>query len=302
MNGVILVYKPYHYSAFQTLAFVRHITGQKKCGHAGTLDPLAVGMLPVCLGESRRFCGHLLSADKQYTVKAYLGMQTTTGDLEGRVIAKSASDHLTPQTITAAMQRLTGTITQTPPMYSAIKYQGKPLYDYARAGIEVQRPSREVIVQQFTLQSWNAPYIEVIVQCSKGTYIRTLLEQLGSALGVGGATLTYLKRDWVSPFVDYPMITLEELAFYDALHTWESRPAYVSLDTLFSHDPRLPLTKAQATSLAYGQGLVLENWSEPSKEVALYYGDTFMGLATISLSGVVRVKRLRQSIVQALCE
>ena len=301
MNGVILVYKPYHYSAFQTLAFVRNITSQKKCGHGGTLDPLAVGMLPICLGESRKFCGHLLSADKQYTVKAHLGMQTTTGDQEGAVISQTESNHLTRQDVDTAMQGLTGIITQTPPMYSAIKYQGKPLYDYARAGIEVPRASREVMVRQFTLLSWNPPYVEAIVQCSKGTYIRTLLEQLGSALGVGGGTLTYLARDWVSPFVDYPMVTIEELAYYHTRNTWELHPAYVSLDAIFLSHPRLSLTQAMAMRLAYGQGLIVESWPQPSEEVALYYGDTFMGLATISASGVVQVKRLRQSVVQALC-
>jgi tRNA pseudouridine55 synthase len=301
MNGVILVDKPYHYSAFQTLAFVRNITAQKQCGHGGTLDPLAVGMLPICLGESRRFCGHLLSADKQYTVKAHIGRQTTTGDREGAIIAELSSDHLTAKAVEAAMHDLTGVITQTPPMYSAIKHQGKPLYDYARAGIDVQRPSREVVVKQFTLLSWKAPYVEAVVQCSKGTYIRTLLDQLGHALGVGGASLTYLARDWVSPFVDYPMVTLETLAHEQESGTWESHPAYISLERLFASHPQYRLTQPMALRLAYGQGLTIADWSQSDTEVALYYEASFMGLATILSSGVVKVRRLRQSIVQTLC-
>ena len=298
MNGVILVDKPYHYSAFQTLAFVRNITAQAKCGHGGTLDPLAVGMLPICLGESRRFCGHLLSADKQYTVKAHLGMQTTTGDQEGEIVSHVSSDHLLPGSIESAMLSLTGTIHQTPPMYSAIKYQGKPLYDYARAGIEVPRKSRQVEILCFRLVSWQPPYVEAIVQCSKGTYIRTLLEQLGSALGVGGATLTYLARDWVSPFEDYPMLTLEGLAHEHAVGTWESHPSYISLDRLFADYPKLILTEKMAMSVAYGQGLTVP---QSSGEVALYCGEVFMGLALISVTGAVQVRRLRQSVVERLC-
>ena len=202
MNDIILVDKPFGYSSFQVVAFLKGLLGIKKVGHGGTLDPLAVGMLPICLGESRKFSSYLLDADKHYTVTANLGLITTTGDLEGEILKQNCPSNITKEEVEIAMNNLLGDIEQVPPMYSALKHMGKPLYEYARAGKTVERKARQVTIYKFKLLEWQPPLLKCEVQCSKGTYIRTLLDMLGSNIGIEGASLTNLRRDWVAPFVN----------------------------------------------------------------------------------------------------
>lgn len=301
MNDIILVDKPFGYSSFQVVAFIKGLLGIKKIGHGGTLDPLAVGMLPICLGESRKFSSYLLDADKHYTVTANLGLITTTGDLEGEVLKHNSSSHVNTEELEIAMNKLLGEITQIPPMYSALKHMGKPLYEYARAGKTVERKSRQVTIHKFRLLDWQPPLLKCEVQCSKGTYIRTLLDMLGSNLGVEGASLTYLRRDWVAPFVNEQVITIEELAYYYEKNAFTHQPGFVAIDQLFYSKSRYDLEEHDARSLAYGQKVIVTDTKNLSSKIALFVNNVFFGLASLEISGTINVIKLRQSMVQDLC-
>jgi len=301
MNGIILINKPYFYSSFKTLSYVRNILSVPKLGHGGTLDPLAVGMLPICLGESRKFCSHLLDADKHYTVTAKLGLVTTTGDLEGDIVSEAGCNSLNLSDIELAANNLSGFIEQIPPMYSALKHNGKPLYEYARQGLDVKRKSRAVEIKKFKIISWQAPYLRCEVHCSKGTYIRTLLDMLGNKLGVGGAALTYLQRDWVAPFFESNMLTLEELDYSFTKNKLLSSGAYLPLEKLFAKYNRVDLSYVEARDLGFGKVVTVGSYNDVNGEVALFLEGDFIGLANISPSGCLKVRRLRQSIVDKLC-
>ena len=301
MHDILLIDKPYAYSSFQAVATVKKILKIKKLGHGGTLDPLAVGMLPICLGDSRKFASFLLDADKHYTVTAELGCMTTTGDLEGNIIDRCDVNNFGEDQIDIAMQDMVGVLKQVPPMFSALKYMGKPLYEYARKGIEVSREAREISIFKFKLLKWQSPYLTCEVQCGKGTYIRTLLGMLGEKLGVGGASLSMLRRDWVAPFVSHKIVTLEELAFYYNENRLSDMSGFARLDNLFNNYPRLNLTLADAKTIAYGQSLFHDVNFPRDTTLALFINNEFLGLAQATDSKLLKVKKLRQSLVQNLC-
>ena len=196
VHGVLLLDKPLGLSSNDALQKAKWLLRAEKAGHTGTLDPLATGVLPLCFGAATKFSQLQLDADKCYEALVRLGIKTSTGDAEGEVIHERPV-HVTPQEVAAAVRRLTGVVVQTPPMYSALKKDGKALYEYARAGIEVERATREVTIREFgvdlTLLESAQPAIKIRVTCSKGTYIRTLGEDLGEMLGCGGH-LTALRR------------------------------------------------------------------------------------------------------------
>ncbi len=199
VHGVLLLDKPLGFSSNDALQKAKWLLRAEKAGHTGTLDPLATGVLPLCFGAATKFSQLQLDAHKTYEAIAYLGATTTTGDAEGDVLARTAvtPDMLTPERLATVCQQFTGPIRQVPPMYSALKKDGKALYEYARAGVEVERAAREVeiLALQLTLASdaQGHPVIKIVVTCSKGTYIRTLGEDIGAALGCG-AHLTFLRR------------------------------------------------------------------------------------------------------------
>ena len=191
--------KPAGISSNRALQKVRGIFQARKAGHTGSLDPFATGMLPICLGEASKTAAFMLEAGKQYRAVSCLGEATTTGDIEGEVIQTCPVPDLAPSLISQVLQHFTGEIEQVPPMYSALKHEGKPLYEYARAGIEVERPARTVTIHQLELVSWQAPNLTIDVRCSKGTYIRTLAEDIAKALNCC-AHLSALRRVVVEPF------------------------------------------------------------------------------------------------------
>ena len=301
MNNILLVDKPYAYSSFQTVSLVKNLLGIKKLGHGGTLDPLAVGMLPICLGESRKFASYLLDSDKHYTVTANLGQVTTTGDQEGKTLKLTDSSNLSTDMITAKMALLLGEIEQIPPMYSAIKHLGKPLYEYARQGVAVKRKIRKVFIHKFRVIEWQPPFIKCEVHCSKGTYIRTLLDMLGDLCGVEGAALTGLRRDWVAPFENATMLTLEEIAAHNDLSTIIDKNGFYSLDRLFSGYNRLDLSDKDATCLAFGQQVFVKENVNFEEYISLYVNGGFLGIGQVNKDKSISVKKLRQSLVQVLC-
>jgi len=210
IHGIVLLDKPVGISSNQALQKVRGIFQARKAGHTGSLDPFATGMLPVCLGEASKTAAFMLEAGKRYRATALLGVATTTGDVEGEVIQTCPVADIDVLKLAQTLARFEGVIEQVPPMYSALKHEGKPLYEYARAGIVIERPARRVTIHRLQLLDWQSPYLTFEVDCSKGTYIRTLAEDIASALGCC-AHLVALRRIFVEPFEHFPMQTLEQL-------------------------------------------------------------------------------------------
>ena len=210
IHGIVLLDKPAGISSNRALQKVRGIFGARKAGHTGSLDPFATGMLPVCLGEASKTAAFMLEAGKRYRATARLGTATTTGDVEGEVIGACAVPDIGIAELAGVLKSFEGGIEQVPPMYSALKHEGKPLYEYARAGIVIERPARRVTIHHLEVLSWQAPELTFEVHCSKGTYIRTLAEDIAAALG-SCAHLAALRRTLVEPFEGFPMHTLEQL-------------------------------------------------------------------------------------------
>jgi tRNA pseudouridine55 synthase len=210
IHGIILLDKPVGFSSNQAVQKVRWLFQARKAGHTGSLDPFATGMLPICLGEASKTAGFMLNASKTYIAEAFLGASTTTGDIEGEICLEKAVPELNPVSIDAAFDPFRGEIEQVPPMYSALKHQGQPLYKLARAGQEVERKARSVTIHSLELLDWTAPILKFRVHCSKGTYIRTLAEDIATELG-SCAHLKTLRRLDVEPFREQDMISLEML-------------------------------------------------------------------------------------------
>jgi tRNA pseudouridine55 synthase len=245
-HGILLLDKPQGLSSNAALQKVRWAFGKVKAGHTGSLDPLATGMLPICLGEATKVAGFLLDGDKRYRFTMQLGQRTATGDLEGEVVEQADIPADSASALAAVLPRFTGEIEQIPPMYSALKQNGQPLYRLARQGIEVERAARRVQIHALTLESVSGNEAVFEVLCSKGTYIRTLAEDLARAVG-SCAHLTLLRRLWSAPFEALPMVTLEQVL---------SAPASAPLlppDAALPHLARAALTDAEAARFLHGQ-------------------------------------------------
>jgi tRNA pseudouridine55 synthase len=210
LHGVLLLDKPLGWTSHDALAKAKGILRAEKGGHTGTLDPLATGLLPLCFGAATKFSQVSLDADKHYRATVHLGQRTSTGDREGAVIAEHPVD-ADRAAVEAACARFTGCIDQQPPMHSALKHQGKALYTYARAGITVERPTRSVTIHRIDIVSWQSPLLVIDVHCSKGTYIRTLAEDIGGVLGCG-AHLSALRRTGVGGLDVSQALTVDALA------------------------------------------------------------------------------------------
>ncbi len=209
INGVLLLDKPYEMSSNHALQAVKRIYFAQKAGHTGALDPLATGMLPVCLGEGTKFSQFLLDTDKTYQVTAKLGIRTTTSDADGEVVSEKPVN-ISDEQLARTLDAFRGTTQQVPSMYSALKYQGKPLYKYAREGIEVPRESRDITVYNLELMRFDDDEVELEIHVSKGTYIRTIIDDVGELLGCG-AHVVELRRLAVGNYPIDKMVTLDEL-------------------------------------------------------------------------------------------
>jgi len=210
VNGILLLDKPLNISSNHALQRVKRLFDASKAGHTGSLDPLASGMLPICFGEATKISGFLLDSDKHYQAVIQLGVTTETGDAEGEVLERRDTATVTRALLDEVLLDFNGAIDQVPPMYSALKQNGQPLYKLARQGIEVERKSRQVTIHDLQVISLESDRLEIRVHCSKGTYIRTLAEDIGERLGCGGH-ITSLRRDGVGAFDGQCMVTMEQL-------------------------------------------------------------------------------------------
>ena len=210
ISGILLLDKPPGITSNTALQQVKRLYQAEKAGHTGSLDPLATGLLPICLGQATKLCGYLLDSDKRYSVRAKLGERTDSADADGKVVETSDAAHISRADIEAVLPGFTGEIRQRPPMYSALKHQGRRLYELARAGQEVERAERPVNIIELRLTGFEPGYFELDVRCSKGTYIRTLVEDIAGALKQC-AHVTVLRRLEVAPFYQPRMLTLETL-------------------------------------------------------------------------------------------
>lgn len=268
---MLLFDKPLELSSNTALQKIRRLFQAEKAGHTGTLDPLATGLLPVCFGEATKFSSALLDADKSYTAILRLGQTTTTGDAEGSILTERAVN-FSQSELDAVLMRFRGEIEQLPPMYSALKHQGKPLYEYIRQGITIERPVRAVVIHALIVNSCQGVEMEIAVRCSKGTYIRTLAEDIGEALGCG-AHLTGLRRTAIAHFqlsAGYSLVQLE------AMNDMERDACVLPVTSLMPDMPHMQLDEIQVKRLAQGQRLSLAS-GLPDGKLALYGPGGFIG-------------------------
>lgn len=231
MNGIINVYKEKGYTSHDVVAVLRKIAGQKKIGHTGTLDPDATGVLPVCLGRATKLCDLLTDRDKTYEAVLLLGKTTDTQDISGAILKEQPTDHLNEAEVTKVIESFKGTYDQIPPMYSALKVNGKKLYELAREGKTVERKSRKVTIYQIHIKEIQLPRVRMEVTCSKGTYIRTLCHDIGNLLGTGGC-MEELTRTKVGRFELKDSLKLEEIS--DLAQNGRLEDALIPLDQMFS--------------------------------------------------------------------
>ena len=292
IHGVFLLDKPQGMSSNDIMQKVKRIFQANKAGHTGALDPLATGMLPICLGEATKFSQFLLDADKRYLVTAKLGERTDTSDAEGQIVETRDVKVKTPEILTA-LEQFRGDILQVPTMFSALKYNGKPLYEYARQGITVEREARPITIFELNFIEYNAPYLTLEVHCSKGTYIRTLVDDLGETLGCG-AHVTMLRRTAVA---DYPT---EKMLDWNALQAL-AEPQDLSLldalllpmDTAVAKLPALTLNESQTQGIGFGQRIKFDNPNRLQGQVRLFsHENHFLGVAVIDENNVIRPQRL----------
>jgi tRNA pseudouridine55 synthase len=291
VHGIVLLDKPKGYTSNQALQRVKYLFRARKAGHTGSLDPLATGLLPLCFGEATKVSGFLLDADKHYRTVCRLGVTTETGDAEGAVLRERPVPALDTATIEAALAPFRGPICQVPPMYSALKHQGQRLYDLARKGEEVERAPRDVTIHGLTCLSASEDTLVLDVRCSKGTYIRTLVEDIGERLGCG-AHVIELRRLGLSPFDESEMVTLEQIeekaqegdAALDALLT--------PIDSALSHWPAVTLDRDSAWYVGQGQAVFVPG--APTAGMVRIYGPggTFLGMGGILDDGRVAPRRL----------
>ncbi len=293
MHGVLLLDKPAGWSSNDALIKAKRLLNALKAGHTGTLDPFATGLLPLCFGEATKFSQDLLEADKAYEAVVHLGITTNTGDTEGETTATLPVD-VTVEQIAAAMDRFRGPIAQVPPMYSALKRDGKPLYEYARAGVTLEREARQVHIHVLELLDYQAPYLRIRVVCSKGTYIRVLGEEIGNALGCGGH-LQALRRTGVGTLTLENSVTLEQ---FMAMSDEQRSAALLPVDGLLHSFPAVMLGDVLAQRFLHGQRLALgkEEVAVPaaSGRVRVYQenGGRLLGTGLMQEFGILAPERL----------
>ena len=276
LNGVFLLNKPLGISSNAALQKVRWLFRADKGGHTGALDPLASGLLPICLGEATKFSHYLLDSDKRYQTTVYLGHSTTTGDVEGEVLLEQAVPTLTEEKILEVLASFKGEGTQIPPMYSALKKEGRPLYELARKGIEIEREARPIRLSAIELLGWTENSITLDISCSKGTYIRVVGEDIAKALGTYGH-LTALHRIQTGHFELIPEYTIEYLeSLSEAERDALLLPAYAPV----AHFPRVEIPEGRRYNFSNGMESNIEHAAEA--QVLVFDGETCLGLAEIT--------------------
>lgn len=285
VQGVILLDKPEGLSSNTALQIVKRLYKADKAGHAGTLDPMATGMLPICMGQATKFSEYLLAEDKCYRATIQLGKATATGDKEGEVIAQAAVPPLSSANIQSILQQFSGTILQIPPMYSALKHQGQPLYKLARQGREIERKARAVQIYHLDLVAFTDTTLTILTRCSKGTYIRTLADDIAKALGSVGH-LTALRRCYSGGFAETGMHRLEALKTYDSAALQQ---ALLPMETLLPVWPKLTINADELQRLFHGKSVQLDSTACGSARLIL--GDKIVALATL-VQGQITERKL----------
>ena len=291
IDGVFLLNKPLGFSSNQALKKIQWLFNAKKAGHTGTLDPMASGLLPICIGEATKFSHRLLEANKTYIATIQLGVTTTTGDQEGEVVSQK-DVVLKPNQLEETLQKFIGDITQIPPMFSALKFEGKPLYEYARQGIEIERKSRQVTIYDITLNKIEESIVILEVSCSKGTYIRTLAEDIGHALGCG-AYLKGLERTQTGNFQLSDALTIEAI---EAMSMAFREKTLLPVDALLEGLSSIKLTLTETEAIKKGQAIDFNGKND--NELRLYGASgQFLGVGQPDLQGRLFPKRLIANIL-----
>ena len=291
VHGVLLLDKPAGWTSNFALQRVKRLYRARKAGHTGSLDPLASGLLPICLGEATKVSTFLLDADKHYLVTACFGVKTDTGDADGQVVARAADARIDRAALLRALADMQGAIEQVPPMHSALKHEGKRLYELARAGIEIERAPRRVHIHAMELADLGRDAFTLAVHCSKGTYIRTLIEDIAARLG-GYAHVTALRRTGVGPYTGAAMATIDELESLAQANLGGLDARLLPMDSAASQWPSLRLGADSAYYLQRGQAVLVPR--APTRGwVRLYAEDArFLGMGRITEDGRVAPKRL----------
>lgn len=289
IQGILLLNKPIGMTSNAALQKVKRLFRAKKAGHTGSLDPLATGMLPICFGEATKFSQFLLDSDKQYFVTMKLGIKTTTGDAEGKVISERPVN-VTREQIEKVASEFLGPIQQIPPMFSAVKYQGKPLYELARKGIEIERAPRTAMIHSLELGDVGETEVSFSIHCSKGTYVRTLAEDMGEKLGCG-AHVIGLHRIAVIPYQDKKMHTLADL---EAIAHTELMNHLLPVETSLDSYPAVKLSTAAVFYLKTGQSVMAPHLPTQGF-VRIYDNNHFLGVGEIMEDGKLAPRRLISS-------
>ncbi|HAT8178362.1 TPA: tRNA pseudouridine(55) synthase TruB [Legionella pneumophila] len=289
IDGILLINKPKGMTSNAVLQKVKHLFGAKKAGHTGSLDPLATGMLPICFGEATKICQYLLNADKCYETIGRLGIKTNTSDCTGEVIFCLENYTVSNEELIEALEKYKGKIKQIPSMFSALKHKGTPLYRFAREGIEIERKARDVLISQLKLEQFDGENFSLTVSCSKGTYIRNLVEDIGDALKVG-AHMTKLHRLYTAGFENNRMYTLDEL---------QDIPLSQRIDCLIPVDQAIyhlmPVILSDSEVVAIRQGKVVLNKTDvgEGEHLRLYNEQRqFIGIGQALIHGDIKAKRL----------
>lgn len=294
VSGILLLDKPRGVTSNEALQQVKRLYKAAKAGHTGSLDPLATGLLPLCLGGATKFSSFLLDADKRYRVRVRLGVTTTTADAEGEVVSTAPADGVGEQDLRQALKRFLGPIEQLPPMFSAVKHKGERLYKLARQGIEVERTPRTVHIFDIELLGFEPPELEMDVHCSKGTYVRTLAEDLGKVLGCGGH-VAGLRRTGVGPYIEQEtrfvtIAEVERIAEDEGFDVLDG--LLLPLESALGHWPQVRLSEDAAFYLRQGQAVLVPQ--APTEGLVRLYDPSkkFIGVGCILDDGKVQPKRL----------
>lgn len=292
ITGIVIIDKPTGHSSNHILQRVKRLFDAKKAGHTGSLDPLATGVLPVCLGDATKLSSYLLDADKQYQVTCQLGVITDSGDSDGNVVDELPIPEFDVDTLNNIIQQFIGEIEQVPPMFSALKHQGQPLYKLARQGINVERKARRIVIYAIEIMDSQSDNFTLSVRCSKGTYIRTLVEDISHALGTGGH-VTMLRRTAVAGYDLSQAITVE------ALQAMVEKDGFVTLDTSLQQAeealpdwPAIVLDEENTKSIGFGQSVTVETPFKSANVRLFNMNNQFLGIGEMSTEGVVAPKRL----------
>ncbi|RKZ84735.1 MAG: tRNA pseudouridine(55) synthase TruB, partial [Gammaproteobacteria bacterium] len=285
ITGIIVVDKPTGRSSNHVLQQVKRLFDAKKAGHTGNLDPLATGVLPICLGEATKVSSYLLDSDKQYQVTCQLGVVTDSGDSDGKVLTTSPVPEFTEQDLLDLIPKFTGEQDQVPPMFSALKYQGQPLYKLARQGIEVERKSRQITIYNIQLLLVTADSFTLDVHCSKGTYIRTLVEDISLDLGCGGH-VSMLRRVAAAGYQIEQAVTVEQLEHIAEQGLQSLDAILLPTEDALPGWPAISVTDDMVTALRFGQTINVDQSFESAQVRLFDLNKQFLGLGEMSEQGI----------------